>query len=259
MSAETLAARAEDAGLNAAAPREQRWLDGWLVRYSPGKAKRARCINAVAEGRLALDERIALAAAVYRDAGLPMFVRITPYTQPPSLDADLAARGWASLDDTRVMLAPALAPELVHEAEAPAPDGFTWNRLDAEAFADAVGELRGSPASQRIAQAQRLAGSPVPYSALALVRQADGAIVACGQVAVEAEFAGLYDVFCAPAARGQGHASRLCRRLLGLAMGQGARVGYLQVEADNLPARAIYRRLGFADAFAYHYRQAPEV
>jgi ribosomal protein S18 acetylase RimI-like enzyme len=41
-------------------------------------------------------------------------------------------------------------------------------------------------------------------------------------------------------------------------MGQGARVGYLQVEADNAPARAIYRRLGFADAFAYHYRQAPE-
>jgi ribosomal protein S18 acetylase RimI-like enzyme len=26
------------------------------------------------------------------------------------------------------------------------------------------------------------------------------------------------------------------------------------VDADNRPARAIYRRLGFADAYAYHYR-----
>ena len=33
-----------------------------------------------------------------------------------------------------------------------------------------------------------------------------------------------------------------------------ARVGYLQVDADNLPARAIYHHLGFADAYAYHYR-----
>ena len=29
------------------------WLDGWLVRFCPGKARRARCINAVA-GRPAL-------------------------------------------------------------------------------------------------------------------------------------------------------------------------------------------------------------
>ena len=32
--------RAEDAGLNASAPPQQLWLDGWLVRFSPGKAKR---------------------------------------------------------------------------------------------------------------------------------------------------------------------------------------------------------------------------
>ena len=46
-----LLSRIEDAGLNASAPPQQRWLDGWLVRLSPGKAKRARCIHAVAVGR----------------------------------------------------------------------------------------------------------------------------------------------------------------------------------------------------------------
>ncbi|MBK1687480.1 GNAT family N-acetyltransferase [Rubrivivax gelatinosus] len=255
---ETLTARAEDAGLNAAAPREQRWIDGWLVRYSPGKAKRARCINAVADGRLSLDERLALAAAVYRDAGLPMFVRITPFTRPATLDAELAARGWARIDDTRVMLAPELAPALQAHAGLPAPQGFTWNIVDSAAFAATVGALRGSPLEQREAHAKRLAGAPVPHTALTLVHEADGAVLACGQVAVEADLAGLYDVFTASQARGQGHAARLCRRLLGLAMEQGARAGYLQVEADNSPARTIYGRLGFADAFAYHYRQAPE-
>ena len=44
--------------------------------------------------------------------------------------------------------------------------------------------------------------------------------------------------------------ARLC------VQGRGARVGYLQVEGDNDPARSAYRRLGFADAYAYHYRTA---
>ena len=34
----TLLSRVEDAGLNASAPPQQRWLDGWLIRFSPGKA-----------------------------------------------------------------------------------------------------------------------------------------------------------------------------------------------------------------------------
>ena len=39
----SLLSRIEDAGLNASAPPQQRWMDGWIVRTSPGKARRARC------------------------------------------------------------------------------------------------------------------------------------------------------------------------------------------------------------------------
>ncbi|MGZ5186007.1 MAG: GNAT family N-acetyltransferase, partial [Caldimonas sp.] len=64
-----LLARVEDAGINASAPREQLWIDGWLVRFSPGKAKRARCVQAVAPGRLALDAKLQRCLAVYAQAG----------------------------------------------------------------------------------------------------------------------------------------------------------------------------------------------
>ena len=30
----TLLSRVEDAGINASAPRQQRWIDGWLVRLA---------------------------------------------------------------------------------------------------------------------------------------------------------------------------------------------------------------------------------
>lgn len=249
---ESLLSRVEDAGINASAPPQQRWVDGWLVRYSPGKAKRARCVQAVADGRLPLSERLALCAAVFAEAGLPMAVRITPFSRPAGLDEFLAGLGFDRFDDTRVMVAPR-CPALAE----PLPAELQLQRLGPAAFADAVGALRGSPAGQRAAMAQRLAASSVPYQGWVLRRPGDGAVLACGQSAAEADLVGLYDVFTHPEARGRGLARQLCSQLLAQAHAAGARVAYLQVEADNAPARAIYHRLGFADAYAYHYR-SPE-
>lgn len=243
----------EDSSLNASAPPQQRWLDGWLLRFNPGKAKRARCINAVAAGRLPVADKLQRACAAFAEAGLPMVLRITPFTQPSGLDAELAAQGLVVLDNTLVMVNGALPAA---EPLPSLPIGLHWRRLAPAAYAEAVGELRGSPPGQRLAHAERLALSPVPYEGYALLREGDGQVQCCGQFAREAEFVGLYDVFTRPEARGQGLAALLCQRLLATAVGQGARVGYLQVEHDN-PARRIYERLGFAEGYRYHYRQWP--
>ena len=244
-----LLSRVEDAGINASAPPQQRWVDSWLLRFSPGKAKRARCIQAVANGRLPLAERLALCAAVLAEAGLPMVVRITPFSRPEALDASLAELGYHRLDETLVMV----AAQWPAQAE-PLPMGCQLERVGHTAFAEAVGSLRGSAAGQRAAQAERLAASPVPYQGWVLRRAGDADVLACGQTATEGDLVGLYDVFTHPAVRGRGLARRLCAALLDNARADGARLAYLQVEADNAPARAIYRRLGFVDAYRYHYR-----
>jgi ribosomal protein S18 acetylase RimI-like enzyme len=245
--------RVEDAGLNASAPPQQLWLDGWLVRFSPGKAKRARCINAVAAGVRPVAHKLREAEALLGAAQLPMVLRITPFTQPAGLDAELAARGYGAIDDTRVMVAPTLDAR-----DAPAlPKGLSFEPLGHTALAAAVGALRGSPLAQRQAHAERLASSPVPFTALAIRRAADGAIVACGQSAREADLVGLYDVFVEPSLRGRGLARTLCARLLADARAAGAASAYLQVESDNTSARAVYARLGFADGYGYHYRVRP--
>ncbi len=250
---DTLLSRIEDASLNASAPPQQRWLDGWLVRFSPGKAKRARCINALAAGRVPLADKLRLARQVFDEAGLPMVVRLTRFTQPPGLGQELAALGYTLLDDTRVLVChplPARTPR-------PLPPGTHWVQLDAVTYAQAVGQLRGSLPEQCTAHAERLALSPVPYQGYAIRRDADQAVLACGQFAREADLVGLYDVFTRPERRGQGLARQLCERLLTLAAIQGATTAYLQVEADNAPARHIYAGLGFVEGYAYHYRQAP--
>jgi GNAT superfamily N-acetyltransferase len=247
-----LLSRIEDAGLNASAPPQQRWLDGWLVRFSPGKAQRSRCINAVAPGRSAPAEKLAHCQTLYRSAGLRLIFRITPFSQPTGLDDWLAQRGYQRFGDTRVMVCP-LLPRHLHE---PAPEGTWFESVDSEAYAHIVGEFRGTVLSGRQAHAERLKHSPVPYHSM-LLRAADGTVLACGQYAIESELVGLYDVFTAPAARSQGLSRRLCARLLAQAREQGARTAYLQVDADNHAAGAVYRRLAFADGYAYHYRALP--
>ena len=136
-------------------------------------------------------------------------------------------------------------------------DAYRIESVAHETFSHIVGHLRGSTLAQRQAHAQRLALSPVPFQAF-VVKNAEGTALACGQFSIEAELVGLYDVFTEPASRSLGLARTLCEHMLTLARSQAASVGYLQVDGDNHAARRIYQRLGFSDAYAYHYRQQPE-
>ena len=247
-----LLSRIEDAGLNASAPPQQRWLDGWLVRFSPGKAKRARCVNAVAQGRLSVQEKYVLCQQVFEEARLPLIFRITPMSEPQELDSWLEGNGLKLFDDTRVMV----NDKLTTLAVEPLPAGVAMHRVGHAAFAQTVGQMRGSPLSHQQAHAQRLELSPVPFEGWVLRRSGESAVLACGQTAAEADMIGLYDVFTANEARNQGWARKLCGQLLDRARQRGARVGYLQVDASNLAARQVYRNLGFRDGYAYHYRTA---
>ncbi|HET6598978.1 MAG TPA: GNAT family N-acetyltransferase [Burkholderiaceae bacterium] len=244
-----LLSRIEDAGLNASAPPQQRWVDGWLLRFCPGKAKRARCINAVALGRWSLAERLAACEPVFTEAGLPLLMRITPFTQPGEFDAQLEDQGFERFDDTSVM-----ARQNLQSITAPAKatTGMTLRALALQPFAERVGIMRGSSLAQRQAHAVRLLNAPVPYFAFEL--RFDGEAVAWGQIALEGDIAGLYDIFTAPTARRRGFARILCQHLVAEACSRGARHAYLQVDNSNLPARAVYQGLGFMEAYSYHYR-----
>lgn len=248
-----LLSRVEDASLNASAPPAQWWIDGWLVRTLPGKARRARCVNALMPGVLPLDERLAAAEAACARTGVPLIFRITPFTQPADLPAALQTRGFAPVDPTRVLV----APDRPTRPPPAVPAGLDLEPLDGEAFAEAVGALRGSPPEHRRSHALRLAHSPAPYRGLALRRADDGLVLACGQVATEPPFAGLYDVFTHAEARNQGLARLLCEHLLSLGASLGGTTAYLQVDGGNGPALAVYRRLGFVDGYGYEYLERP--
>jgi len=247
-------ARIEDAGIHATAPREQRWVDGWLVRFAPGKAKRARCIQPVASGRLSIDEKLALCLPHFAAAGLPPIVRITPFAEPAGLDAHLATLGMVRFDDSLVMVLAALDDELEGRDDGHREgEAVSIEAVGLAAFADCIGAARGSSAVERATHADRLGHAAVPHHAV-LARDRRGAVLAGGQVAVEGTLAGLYDIFTVTDARGRGHGERVSRHLLAHGRRLGASAAYLQVDAGNDVSRRLYRRRGFRAAYPYHYR-----
>lgn len=252
MSAPTLA-RLEEAGLNAVQTQRQVFYDGWLVRLSPGKAKRARSVNAHFGSTLPLDAKIAHCEGLYAAHRLPALFRVTPVQHPAGLDAALAVRGYVAFDPTLVQVLPLARPPDVARRGGDADVSLTTPPVTA--FVEAVGTLRGSTPRQRDAHLERLANTPLPmHPVLATV---DGAPAGAGQVTLDGELAGVFDVVTSEAMRGRGIATRIVERLLAWGWEHGATHAYLQVEAGNASALRIYRRFGFATSHDYHYRGRP--
>ena len=235
--------RVEEMGLNSSAPPGQLLYDGWLLRLWPGQAKRARSVNAVYPSTRPLREKVAYCERLYRDHQLPLVFRMTPFSEPAALDAQLGGMGFPKFDLTAVETAP---------IEAPTGSGATAEPLDLQAWVDAVGELRQASPAHRTNHLQRLQSSPLDYRALA-IRQS-GHVLATGLTIVEDGWAGLFDIATDATARRQGLGRQLVQDLLRQAWLLGARHAYLQVSADNTPARTLYAQFGFRQQYQYWYR-----
>ena len=244
------ATRIEEAGLNALQTQRQLFFDGWLLRLSPGKAKRARSVNPCFGSSRPLDAKIDHCEALYASHGLPLLFRMTPFVRPPDLAPALAAREYVEFDPTLVQ-----AARIDGARAAQCPKGIDLAAASAPEFVEAAGDLRGSSPLQRAAHLERLTCSPLALHAI--VARSGGNVVACGLVIRDDTLAGIYDMMTADAQRGRGLATTLVASLLQWAARQGGTHAYLQVNADNAAALAVYRRFGFATMYTYHYCARP--
>jgi len=242
-------ARVEEAALNALQTRRQLFYDGWLLRLSPGAAKRARSVNAHFGSTRPVGQKIAYCERLYAARDLPVLFRMTPFCQPADLDRELAARGYVTFDSTLVQTAPLERPPEIDAAD------VQLSSPPVRDFVEAVGALRGSTRTQRDAHLERLLHTPLTTHAV--LASIDGKPVAAGQVALDEHLAGLYDIVTDERARNKAVGTRVVARLLTWAWEHGAAYAYLRVTGDNAAALAVYRKFGFSTAYEYHYRGRP--
>ncbi len=242
--------RLEESSLNTLPAPRQIFYDGWLLRVNPGPTKRARSVTALFGSTLPLAGKIAHCEALYERRGLPCLFRSTPFDSPRELDRELGARGYVTFDNTLVQTAALASPPAVE-----APPEIEVAAASSAAFAEALGALKSTPARQRATRRAWLAQTPLPTRAV--VATLDGRPVAVGQSSIDDGMAMIGSVATADEMRGRGIATAVVAALLAWAWERNAHHAYLQVNDDNYRALAVYRRFGFATAYAYHYRGRP--
>ncbi len=243
--------RLEEIGLNASGPANPRLFDGWLLGFTPGRTKRARCINPFFASSRPIASKLAACQALYDAAGLPLIVRLTPFAEPPELEAWLAANGYARFDDTLVMtrvLEDRIAAPRAAVAS-PALDLYEWTI--------ATQAVRGLSDDQVRRMLDRQDSLRLPGCGMIVAQR--GMTLAWGMTQIEDGWAGLYNIETVAPHRRAGHGRRMVEALLGWARDNGAERAYLQVTLANAPAIALYRSFGFEEAYRYWYRAHPEI
>lgn len=225
---------------------ETRDVDGWLLRAARGFTKRANSANALGNAAplAAVLDRV---EAFYAGRGLPTIFRLSPLA-PPDADSALGAAGYALCEPSLVMTA-SLA------AAAAAPAAIELSRVASARCLDGAARIGGRAADRVQTHVALLRGIRAP-TWFAGLRQ-DGAMIACAMGVCDTGAIGLFDIAVHPDHRGQGHGRAITRALLAQGWCDGARMAYLQVGAGNGVAQTLYRSLGFAEAYGYHYRVRP--
>ncbi|MFE0013955.1 GNAT family N-acetyltransferase [Mesorhizobium sp. NPDC059054] len=219
--------------------------NGWLLRRSGGGIRRTNSANPLAGERhcnAALIDRI---ETFYRDfRQVPVF-RLTDFTR--EISAELDRRGYTTQANTLTLLALLAArPPLYSE-------GTVVTTEPTENWFDLRDRLAKDPLIFRDMVAA--IGMPKAFASLrAGGRTASIAygVLCHGMLVVES-------VATHPDHRGKGLARRTVGALMNWARDAGADKACLQVVADNHPALAVYRALGFnTELYSYHYRFAPD-
>jgi ribosomal protein S18 acetylase RimI-like enzyme len=231
--------------MNAWPALQQVLYDGWVLRFANGYTKRANSINPLYDSRGALAEKIDFCERCYAERGLPAIFRLTSCLAPPQLDQALERRGYRLLDPSLVLTADLRdrspsEPALELRAEAVE----TWMQLF-EQLADH--RFSGPDTHRAMLEA-------IPAERLLVAGVVGGEIVGCGVGVLEDQHFGLFDIAVARGQRNRGFGTQLIAGMLDWARQRGAQYGYLQVMSANAPARHVYAKLGFEEAYHYWYR-----
>lgn len=237
----------EHATLTAVAPEQIDAIDGWLLPMDPGTVGRAHSAVPLHHG--AHDPAlIGTIAQRYRKAGLRPVLRLpdVPAFEPwwPELRAQGFRREQPTLTQTGALGGLlALAPNADGVSLDPRPDA-AWMAMFLGKGMDPVD---GASRSKALSRAEG--------TLFASLRQG-GETLACGAACYAQGWLSMHGLRTAARQRGRGLAGRMIHAMALEAQRRGITRAFLQVDASNEPALALYRRAGMTTAWSYAYWRA---
>lgn len=247
VSAEDIAA-IERATLAAVAPERVETVGDWLIALSPGAIRRAKSAVPLRHDLAADPDTLDRIEALFTDAGLDPAFRLSDAPGLEGVRAELTRRGYRFEQPTLVSIGTtagmrALTAALPAEV-ASRPDESWGAVFLGEGFDPVDGADRVRALSR--------GGDTV----FASVRES-GRAVAVGAGSFAQGWASVHGMRTERSRRGEGLAGRVLAGLAQAAEARGLSKVFLQVEEENAPARALYRRAGFERVWRYFYWSRP--
>ncbi len=220
--------------------------DGWVLRFSEGHTRRANSVHPLYPSTLEVGEKIARCREIYEAQGLPLVFKMTAAAEPAGLDTALEEMGITTSATTSVQ---------VRNLDGPLDEPLqpvTLTGRPTGGWLDAFCRLTGVPPPRRDVLTRMLDGifTPAAYASVTV----DGDVVAVGLGVAVNGWVGIYDIATAEPLRRRGLGRDVVGALLQWGREAGAADAYLQVMVDNIPALALYDKLGFEEMYRYWYR-----
>jgi len=227
-------------------------IDGsWILRLAGGHTNRANSLNILDPNDTdAAKERFDWALRLYRRAGLPLVLRVTPLT-PPSVIALADAHDFRSFGETLMLTHD--DPAALAASAAPA-GSVEISQTPTDVFIAAVARFSGY-SDAAVAGYRAILNAIADEVAFILVRDDDGTPASCLIAGLHRDVATVFSVVTDPARRRRGFARRTLAAAFDWATQARCTLFWIGVEADNDPALALYTGHGFTEAYRYHYRQ----
>ncbi|MGC9535731.1 GNAT family N-acetyltransferase [Streptomyces sp. UG1] len=229
-------------------PVESERLGEWELRAASGFTRRANSVLPLGDPGLPLQDALDAVRRWYGDRGLPAYVQTATGAEGTQelLCAELEKLGWVREVSAELWIG-ALAPIADRDEGA----GVVLAREADEAWLTRYQRKGVSEVALKV-----LSSGPSVWFAT-VPGAGGGAPAAIGRCVVDGRWAGFAAVEVDPALRRQGLATRVMAALARQALDEGASAAWLQVETDNVGAREMYARMGFAAHHAYHHYRSP--
>ncbi|MFD3735792.1 GNAT family N-acetyltransferase [Streptomyces sp. NPDC058632] len=240
-------------------PVESERLGAWELRAAAGFTRRANSVLPLGDPGVPLDEALTAVRRWYAGRGLPAYVQTATGAEgtQEALGAELERRGWVR-EVTAELWVGGLAP--VADL-GPGPSGAESAGADVVLSREAGEAWLARYRRRGLSEAALKVLGSGPSVWFATVPGDDGGAgdgpAAIGRCVVDGRWAGFAAVEVDPALRRRGLATAVMAALARRALDEGASAAWLQVEAGNTGARALYDRMGFATHHAYHHYRAP--
>lgn len=236
----------EELSLNHWQPLSTLLYDGWVLRFADGYTKRANSIQPLYHSTCGADEKIKTCEKIYSANQLPTIFKMTPFIQPPNLDAILEAKGYSVMDITSVQtldLANISEPKLT---SVKIDEKITTEWLSDFCRLNHVNDKHKPTMERMLSNIKTKKGFISFYH--------NEQVIACGLGVIEREYIGLYDIVTDIQYRNRGFGEQMIRNLLKWGKENGAKSSYLAVISNNEPALRLYSKLGYSEIYKYWYR-----